>query len=62
MAETTNNRFIPVFEGRSVKASVTAMDGNVVTVKFALRTNGSMRTASMAASAGHIGGPRNGKG
>lgn len=52
MATKKHNRFTPIFEGRTVRASVTAMNANVVTVQFAKLKN--VNRAARAAKQGRM--------
>ncbi len=49
MATKRRSKFTPVFEGRTVCATVTGMDGNLVTVKFNKRRKGKRISVSVAA-------------
>jgi len=44
------SKFTPVFEVSSVRASVTGIDGNIVTVKFNKRRKGQRINAAAAAA------------
>lgn len=50
MATSRRSKFTPVFEVSSVRASVTGMDGNIVTVKFNKRRKGQRINAAAAAA------------